>query len=181
MPALFSSTSSLPSVSLAKPPSALSQALASRTSSLKVAPLSGPIWASAAFRPASSISDRPTNQPSFANRVAAPRPMPLAAPVMKIALRPLAVLMLVFPVPWFFVFPIRRRIALAGQARRSVILRGPARHGMLAVDTGATHDRQPSRQPFPPASRHALCRAAADQAERHRPDGGRAAVERSKD
>jgi hypothetical protein len=45
---------------------------------------------SALANPLASMSARPTNQPPRAKRLAVERPMPLAAPVMKIARRPSA-------------------------------------------------------------------------------------------
>src|SRR5689334_20385616 len=53
-------------------------------------PFSGPMASWAALSPARSMSERPTNQPALANRLAQARPMPLAAPVMKMLLRPSA-------------------------------------------------------------------------------------------
>jgi len=61
--------------------------------------LSQPSSCSSARRPSVLTSTPPTYQPFSANSRAVSRPMPEAAPVMKIALRPLALDMV--QLPWW--------------------------------------------------------------------------------
>ena len=60
--------------------------------------MAAPSSASSAVKAASCTSKAPTNQPFPANSRAVSRPMPEAAPVMKIDLRPLSLDMVFLPI-----------------------------------------------------------------------------------
>jgi hypothetical protein len=85
IPAQLNSASMRPPLQRPKAATCSRKAAGSRTSNLPVKPRASPISPPSRPSPASSTSNRPVLQPRSANSRAVSRPIPEAAPVMKIA------------------------------------------------------------------------------------------------